>query len=123
MAGEKSIKVVVKKNKEKLKEKEEQVMTSKLELQELTDQLSELNKQHRVNQYRLSQLDRTLKYNLYDPNRSMVESQLNLSHHGAKSVNRYAIVTLLNLCTEGLEVNIVALITRIIPTTILRGVI
>ena len=64
------------------------MLASKTELQQLNNELSELNKQHRVSQYRLSQYDRTLKYNLYDPNRSMVESQLNLSSTGAKTANR-----------------------------------
>lgn len=88
VSGETRAKMALKKNQEKLKEKEKLVVAMKNELNELNDELGELNKKHRVNQYRISQCDRTLKYNLYDPNRSMVESHLNLSQIGSKSNKR-----------------------------------
>lgn len=106
-SGEKNVKITAKKNKDKIKEKEDQLKASKEELKALTEELGELSKVYRVNQYRISQYDRTLKYRLYDPNRSMVESQLDLSQ-GSKSGIRYLFLLVTPLI-EHLQANTVVL--------------
>lgn len=79
-AEKRSSKIVIKKNKDKYREKENEVLQAKHQLNLLTTQLGEINKMFRVSQYRESQYARTLKYNLYDRARGNSESQLNISN-------------------------------------------
>lgn len=73
-----------KKNKEMIREKENQVLSAKNNMNKLIDKLEELNKQYKVNLHKLNQNERSIKYGLYDQ-RVGSESQLSVSFTGNKT--------------------------------------
>lgn len=66
-------------NKDLIREKENEVIAAKNEMNKLVDRLEELNKFHRVNLHKFNQNERVIKYGLYDA-RGVSESQMNISY-------------------------------------------
>ena len=85
--AERNIKICSKKNKDLIREKENEVLTSKNELNLLIDKVGELNKIYRINQYRYSQNDRIIKYNLYEV-RGESDSHLDLTYNSKTGSSR-----------------------------------
>lgn len=75
----KEAKAVTKKNKEILREKENEVLKAKNEMNQLIDKLEEVNKKNRVSSHKATQNERIIKYGLYEV-RGGSESQMNISY-------------------------------------------
>lgn len=84
-AAKKQLKLTTKKNKETIREKENQVLSAKNEMNKLVDRLEELNKLHRVHLHKYNQNERIIKYGLYDT-KGVSESQLDITY-GSKSAS------------------------------------
>jgi hypothetical protein len=84
-AAKKQFKLTTKKNKEAIREKENQVLAAKNEMNKLVDRLEELNKLHRVSLHKYNQNERIIKYGLYDT-KGVSESQLDITY-GSKSAS------------------------------------
>lgn len=76
----------IKQNKKRIREKENQVLSAKNNMNQLIDRLEECNKRHKVNLHKVNNNERIIKLGLYD-NKGISESQMNLSYTGPKAAS------------------------------------